>query len=183
MRLMYILPIFSQYFPTFFEQHILPTANYWKYIRDIRVSPLYFSHSQSHIQSSFVVEMSKVYTFEQVAEHNTPEDAWLIVDGKVYDVTKFVEDHPGGDEIILDLAGQDGTEAFNDIGHSEDAVNMLKDFIVGSLDPASRPAKSEKVANVAQTSGVTTGGEGNGFLALACAVVFFAVAYYLANMS
>lgn len=127
--------------------------------------------------------MSKVYTFEQVAEHNTPEDAWLIVDGKIYDVTKFVEDHPGGDEIILDLAGQDGTEAFNDIGHSEEAVGMLKDLLVGSLDLASKPAKSEKVASVAQTSGATTGGEGNGFLALACAIVFFGVAYYVANKS
>lgn len=124
--------------------------------------------------------MSKIYTFEQVAEHNTPQDAWLIIDGKVYDVTAFVEEHPGGDEIVLDLAGQDGTEAFNDIGHSEDAVAMLKDLLVGSLDPASMPAKSEKVTSVGQNA--TTGGEGSGKLALACALVFFAVAYYVANM-
>ncbi|AQZ13889.1 CYB5 (YNL111C) [Zygosaccharomyces parabailii] len=124
--------------------------------------------------------MSKIYTFEQVAEHNTPQDAWLIIDGKVYDVTAFVEEHPGGDEIVLDLAGQDGTEAFNDIGHSEDAVAMLKDLLVGSLDPASMPAKSEKIASVGQNA--TTGGEGSGKLALACALVFFAVAYYVANM-
>lgn len=124
--------------------------------------------------------MSKVFTFEQVAEHNTPQDAWIVIDGKVYDVTTFVEEHPGGDEIVLDLAGQDGTEAFNDIGHSDDAVEMLKDLLVGSLDPASQAVSSEKVASVAQNA--TTGGEGSGKLALACAVVFFAVAYYVANM-
>ncbi len=49
--------------------------------------------------------MSKSYTKEEVAKHNKSSDCWLILDGEVYDVTKFLESHPGGEEILLDLAG------------------------------------------------------------------------------
>ena len=42
----------------------------------------------------------------QVAKHNTPNDAWISVDGKVYDVTKWEESHPGGKNILLISAGR-----------------------------------------------------------------------------
>ena len=51
----------------------------------------------------------KVYEEKEVAKHNTQEDCWLIVgeigERKVYDVTKFLDDHPGGPEIMVDVAG------------------------------------------------------------------------------
>lgn len=37
----------------------------------------------------------KTYTLDEVSKHNTPEDCWIIVKGKVYDVTKFAPLHPG----------------------------------------------------------------------------------------
>ena len=52
--------------------------------------------------------------------------------GKVYDVTQFVDEHPGGD-IMLDGAGRDATQDFNDIGHGEDARNQLEEFLIGRL--------------------------------------------------
>lgn len=53
-----------------------------------------------------------VYSTLQVAEHCTEGDAWLIVEGGVYDVTPFIDDHPGGRSILLKACGTDATEVF-----------------------------------------------------------------------
>jgi len=51
-------------------------------------------------------------TRDEVKKHSKPDDAWVIVDGDVYDVTKFAKLHPGGKQTLLDYAGQDATEDF-----------------------------------------------------------------------
>jgi hypothetical protein len=43
--------------------------------------------------------MSDTFTAEQVAEHNTRDDIWFAIHGKVYDVTGFLDEHPGGEEV------------------------------------------------------------------------------------
>ncbi|AGO14271.1 AaceriAFL223Wp [[Ashbya] aceris (nom. inval.)] len=118
--------------------------------------------------------MPKLYTYQEIADHNSENDLWLIINGKVYDCTKFAEEHPGGDEVLIDLAGQDATEPFADIGHSDDAVKMLEDLYVGDLDKDSEP-----VAGASDDRPSTTGGgEGNGALWLAFIVFFLAAVYY-----
>ncbi|CAO2163504.1 unnamed protein product [Urochloa humidicola] len=54
---------------------------------------------------------SKSYTKAEVSKHNTRKDCWIIIKEKVYDVTPYVEEHPGGD-AILNNAGDDSTEGF-----------------------------------------------------------------------
>jgi len=49
----------------------------------------------------------------EVAKHNTDKDCWVILGSAVYDVTKFLDDHPGGKEAIMLFAGQDATESFD----------------------------------------------------------------------
>uniref|UniRef100_A0A060T208 ARAD1C28248p n=1 Tax=Blastobotrys adeninivorans TaxID=409370 RepID=A0A060T208_BLAAD len=79
---------------------------------------------------------SKVYTAAEVAKHTDRDDLWLVVRGKVYDVTKFVDEHPGGEEVLVDVGGKDATSEFEDVGHSEDAEEILKGLLIGSTDPA-----------------------------------------------
>ena len=52
------------------------------------------------------------YTMTEVAKHSTPESCWTVVEGKVYDVTAFLKEHPGGERAVLALAGVDASEAF-----------------------------------------------------------------------
>ncbi|GKU86069.1 hypothetical protein SLEP1_g59779 [Rubroshorea leprosula] len=85
----------------------------------------------------------KVYTLAEVSEHNTPKDCWLVIDGKVYNVTKFLEDHPGGDEVLLSSTGKDATDDFEDVGHSSTAKAMMDEYYVGDINTSTVPAKTK----------------------------------------
>ncbi|GER46738.1 cytochrome b5 [Striga asiatica] len=84
---------------------------------------------------------SKVHLFEEVAKHNNTKDCWLIISGKVYDVTTFMDDHPGGDEVLLSATGKDATNDFEDVGHSDSAREMLHKYYIGEIDPSTVPLK------------------------------------------
>lgn len=51
----------------------------------------------------------------------------------MYEVTKFLEEHPGGEEVLLEQAGKNATEAFEDVGHSTDARELMKQYMIGEL--------------------------------------------------
>lgn len=56
-----------------------------------------------------------------MAKHNTKNDCWVIIDNKVYDVTSFLDDHPGGAKAILLYGGKDATEQF-DMLHDRNVI-------------------------------------------------------------
>ncbi|KAL2621888.1 hypothetical protein R1flu_002093 [Riccia fluitans] len=70
-------------------------------------------------------------TREEVAKHNNPRDCWIIINGKVYDVTTFGKTHPGG-PVIFTQAGRDGTDAFK-LFHPPKAWQSLKDVYIGDV--------------------------------------------------
>merc|ERR1712100_564655 len=73
------------------------------------------------------------YTVEEVAKHNTKNDCWVILDGKVLDVTSFLSEHPGGELAILTFAGKDATEEFNMI-HPPDVIGKYApDAVIGQI--------------------------------------------------
>ena len=75
---------------------------------------------------------TKQYTLVDVAKHNTKNDAWIVVDGIVADITKWIPKHPGGN-IILSGIGLDATKLFHSMGHSKNAVKQLKKYQIGVL--------------------------------------------------
>ncbi|KAJ0100898.1 hypothetical protein Patl1_05253 [Pistacia atlantica] len=83
----------------------------------------------------------KIQTFEEVAKHNKTKDCWLIISGKVYDVTPFMDDHPGGDEVLLSATGKDATNDFEDVGHSDSARDMMEKYYIGDIDASTVPLK------------------------------------------
>lgn len=79
-------------------------------------------------------DVGKKYSLKEVGEHTDKKSTWIIIHDKVYDVTKFLEEHPGGEEVLLEQAGKDATESFEDVGHSTDARTMMKEYLIGELN-------------------------------------------------
>merc|ERR1712066_444285 len=80
------------------------------------------------------------YTKEDVAKHTTKTDCWVILDGKVLDVTSFLSEHPGGELAILTFAGKDATEEF-DMIHPPDVIpKYAPDAIIGVVGTAAAAA-------------------------------------------
>jgi cytochrome b involved in lipid metabolism len=76
----------------------------------------------------------KVYTMEEVSARKDAASCLTVIRGMVYDVTAWIEKHPGGDKNILRLCGLDGTAAFEkQHGGKEKPENALKGFEVGTL--------------------------------------------------
>ncbi|RTE70626.1 NADH-cytochrome b5 reductase 1 [Fusarium euwallaceae] len=84
--------------------------------------------------------MAPVFSHSDVQLHNTKDDLYLIIRGKVYNASSFVDDHPGGSDILLEVAGKDATEAYNDTSHSDEADEILEDLQVGILSSDSNSA-------------------------------------------
>ncbi|XP_078256919.1 cytochrome b5 type B isoform X1 [Rhinoraja longicauda] len=84
------------------------------------------------------------FSMEEVKTHDNSKSTWLVLHDKVYDVTKFLEEHPGGEEVLFEQAGGDATESFEDVGHSSDAREMLKQYFIGELDLADRKKENSK---------------------------------------
>ncbi|EKU21754.1 delta 5 fatty acid desaturase [Nannochloropsis gaditana CCMP526] len=76
----------------------------------------------------------KSYTWQEVAEHNTEKSLWVTVRGKVYDISSWVDNHPGGKEILLLAAGRDITYAFDSYHpFTEKPTQVLNKFEIGRV--------------------------------------------------
>ncbi|MEO6536408.1 MAG: cytochrome b5-like heme/steroid binding domain-containing protein [Candidatus Paceibacterota bacterium] len=74
------------------------------------------------------------YTHAQVATHNSSKSCWTTISGNVYDLTKWIAQHPGGEGPILGLCGNDGTSAFEGQHANNSRANAeLATFKIGTL--------------------------------------------------
>ncbi|KAI8464314.1 MAG: hypothetical protein J3K34DRAFT_440791 [Monoraphidium minutum] len=93
------------------------------------------------------------YSIEDCKKHVSDKDCWLVVHGKVYDVTSFLEEHPGGYDVILTSSGKDATQDFEEIGHSNSAREMLNKYLIGEYAGGDSAPVSSKKAAVSSSSG------------------------------
>ena len=89
----------------------------------------------------------------EVEKHDTEDDCWLVVKGKVYDVNKYLAEglHPGGNASITMNAGVDSTEDFEAV-HSAKAWKQLEEFVIGYLDPKDDPKAAVVTESTAQVT-------------------------------
>ena len=88
----------------------------------------------SHNAASVGTTITSGYTMATVAQHNSASSCWAAINGNVYDLTNWINQHPGGQGPILSLCGTDGSAAFNgQHGGQARPASELKNFLLGPL--------------------------------------------------
>ena len=84
-----------------------------------------------------------VLSLQELSLHNSASSCWLLISGKLYDVTSFISQHPGGARGILSTCGTDATQAFLTQGgqgsHSSFATGLLTSYYIGDLGQSATP--------------------------------------------
>jgi cytochrome b involved in lipid metabolism len=88
-------------------------------------------------EQKITLDEQYLLTFEEVSQHNSPEDCWLIINGKVYDITSY-KDHPGGTEMLYQWCGKESSETFSTKenqgrDHEEWAYDLLGEYYIGDI--------------------------------------------------
>mmetsp|Transcript_32438 Transcript_32438/g.39261 ORF Transcript_32438/g.39261 Transcript_32438/m.39261 type:complete len:128 (+) Transcript_32438:111-494(+) len=112
----------------------------------------------------------KTFTMSDVEKHITTESCWMCIAGEVYDVTPYLDEHPGGGDIMLDSAGRDATNDFEDVGHSNMAKGTMAKFKIGTLEGYVPPEKKE-----------TTSGGGGFVFQLLIPIILAIVLFLVSN--
>lgn len=86
----------------------------------------------------------RTFTMAEVAQHKGPSSFWFVIQDVVYDVSNFLDDHPGGRDIIKWNSGTDATENFVKNGHSPNAKKMMTKYVIGELVEEEKKFKNVK---------------------------------------
>ena len=82
---------------------------------------------------------NKIYSINEVKKHNKINDGWVIIKNKVYNVTNFINQHPGGSQILSDRLGKDITNDFNARGHPDYVEKtILPKYLIGKIESKTR---------------------------------------------
>lgn len=92
------------------------------------------TNSNSSTGNTTNTSTAKTYTLADVAKHNSSASCWTAINGGVYDVTAWIDQHPGGPDTITSLCGIDGSATFDaQHGGQSRPENELATFKIGNL--------------------------------------------------
>merc|ERR1712039_860370 len=117
---------------------------------------------------------------DEIAKHSTENDCWVALHGLVLNLPKdFLDEHPGGPDVITSLAGKNCTADFEDIAHSDSAREWANKYIIGRTEGAAEERELvPSSADAHKISGGGGGGGGGGAVVPAILVVLLAILYF-----
>merc|ERR1712066_811107 len=112
-------------------------------------------------------------TAEELAKHKTESDCWVALHGLVLKLPEdFLNEHPGGPDVVTALAGKDVSQDYEDIAHSDSARDWASKYIVGHTEGASEEVKTATTVPSAKM----VVGDGNGSKGIVPAIVIVILA-------
>ncbi|KAI9179087.1 hypothetical protein H9P43_005749 [Blastocladiella emersonii ATCC 22665] len=93
----------------------------------------------------------RTFTVDEVARHNTASDAWIIVKDHVYNVTDFLNVHPGGRKILLKHIGTDATKVWLNFHNPIILETVGKKYLIGAVGEASAAAEAPAASTAVAT--------------------------------
>jgi len=105
-------------------------------------TPGSFQKSFAAFRQRVGVKSKKEWTMAEVGQHSQEDDCWIVIEGKVLDVTAFMMKHPGGKKSLMSMAGKDATKQFENLHEASVLEAYAGDLFVGNV-------KAEKAAGAA----------------------------------
>lgn len=99
----------------------------------VRLKPNRSPMDWARLKNSMAPRPLRAVAMEEVALHHTVEDAWIVIKNKVYDITPYMEYHPGGIDILKPFLGKDGTRPFMKYHQWVNEDALLDKLAVGYL--------------------------------------------------
>jgi cytochrome b involved in lipid metabolism len=96
--------------------------------------------------------LEKVYSQTNLSEDVKRANQWIVIKDHVVDVSQFLDEHPGGSDILEDVLGTDATQVYIDVGHTDRAFEQLKEMSVGKLQKTAVSATVEEQQPSEQTT-------------------------------
>ena len=129
----------------------------WKY----RITQAEVSALEGPAPSASAPAGSINLSTSEIKKHNTEDDCWSIVNGKVYNLTSYVQNHPGGAAVISNICGKDGTNSFTNQHNTQSKPNsVLSGFLLGSLGASiTKEAGQQVIAPPASSNNGESGEE------------------------
>ena len=121
------------------------------------------SSSQEGLTDNNAQSVSVALTTEEVSKHNSLSDCWMIINNKVYELTPYVNSHPGGNAGLSQGCGKDATAVYNTkggkkSGHSSVANSLLDVYFIGNLNQnISSSEFRNKISTIQNTTQPRTG--------------------------
>jgi len=142
---------------------------FWAIVVAILVAGLVFYSPVGRVSNSIPAgnnPSNLLLDLAEVARHNLASDCWMIIGGKVYNVTGSISAHPGGQGTIIAYCGKEATNAFvtKDIGrpHSGYANDLLTQYYIGELNQNINQTQLEQTIQETNSVNIPDGGENDG---------------------
>lgn len=109
----------------------------------------------------------------------------IIIHDKVYDVSKFLNEHPGGEEVLLEQAGKDASDNWDDVGHSNDAIELMKSYLIGEIVKGerknSKPKEAWSTRNTKKQDNNDTSSSNINYIVVGIFAILIAIVYLQLN--